>query len=501
MAVNQHESSLRLTVKNDASKPLKQAADDLGRFEDAVKAGGTALDNHTGNIRDFGKAAQNVFKPLGDLGKQAVGKLTAAVEQLDGALEDTNANIGVTKNQIQSYKDAAAAVDAQIDAVQKLRDAEDARRTSESSNLAHLKDAEAEHLAAVRKSADAQIAGINEATQARRDELAAIDAQISAEQKLANARDKKLAKASKDIDESVAKQRELDVARSKAASDLAPFDAQIAKQRQLKEAADAELKARQSAHSQSVAERREILAQRKVLLDNARVEKTSYEQRKQRFADTRASIRAAMKAPGANLMALVTQDAANTRGSGANEAAFKAFSAENLGQRKALTAHLADLGKRIEAEKAAADAVKTTVDAHASEIARLNELRKPTADRVADIDKQIAAEEKAQARRRTIIDEQIAAQAQSAKVVKDLAKARDAIVPDVTKSDADIETVNKTVAAEKVASDARIKAQKDLTDAVTTESKERIAAANKELAELRKARTAENARVRAGIKA
>lgn len=151
MAINQHEVSLKIAAKNEASKTLKQAADDLGRFEDAIKAGGAALDGHTGDIRKFGEAAKNVFKPLPGIAKETVDKLTGALGELEAELRSVDEAMSLGDKNLGALKKTKAAIDAETEALNQRKaaqraadkDAADAAKARKDQIAAEVKDARA----------------------------------------------------------------------------------------------------------------------------------------------------------------------------------------------------------------------------------------------------------------------------------------------------------------------------------------------------------------------
>lgn len=494
MAGNTRETKLIISAKNEASKSLKDASGDLAYLEESVKAAANALDQHKGSPRQFSDAMKNAFNPLPKIAKDAVDKMTHSLRELDAELEEVDKNIGHNKEAVKSYQRAADAIQRQVDRVELLRKAESKRGLDAKNDLKTLKVAEATNQSAAKAAADAKIVDANRVRKVHRDELTGINKLIAAEERLQKARAKKIITASVRLDNSVTKTVGLTDARRKAAAGLKPFDTQIADRNAAKAAADADTKTRAAAIIQIKQERQAILDKRKAILDTAKAEKTAYAQRKQQMLADKQNV-----PKGMGVMARIERDAAINRAIMKNDADYKA----SRGTSKAAMSALPDtkaIDERIAAQNKLIAASKATSQAQSDEIKKIQALRKPTADRIAEIDKQIAAERKLQATTNRTIQDQTGKQIASARKTADLKARKATLQPIVDKADADIKAIKDGVSAEKAAADARIATQKLLTERLRKESAERLAIIRREMRELNAKKLAETSQVRAGTK-
>ena len=202
---------------------------------------------------------------------------------------------------------------------------------------------------------------------------------------------------------------------------------------------------------------------------------------------------------GMKLMDRAARDAAINRAIKKNDDDYKAY----RGTAKAGLSALPDtksINERIAAQNKLVIASKAASQAQTDEIKKIQALRKPAADRVADIDKQIAAERKLQATANKTIQDQTGKQIASARKTADLKARKATVEPVVARADAEVKAIKDGVTAEKNAADARIAAQKLLTDQIRNESAQRLAVIRAELRELNSKKMAETRQVRAGNK-
>lgn len=461
MAVNEHEASLKITAKNDASKPLKGAADDLAKFQDAVKTAGTLLDEHKGSPRAFAEAMKNAFKGIPAIADEAVGKISRAMSELDQALSDSDINIGITQKQVASYEKAAAAIREQVEATQALKDAETARYKAEKSALDHLKDAEAQVAAQSKAAAEARINEINQSVKAQRDLVEEIEAQIKAEQRLENARAKRSNKRQQEVLDLGIKRSELQAQRDAVEADV-----------------------RENARPQAIKEREarvsavegEISALGKL---REELRKTS----KQRHDEVRDAWKTNgvdySNDPAAKTKAIQDAKFAANKVVKDFDAQIEKVGAERVALMEASTA----LRKEIKGIQDGGDFGPTPG----------NDRLKALDAEIAELDKLIGRKEKSQS-----LDDKKSAEAK--KNIHGLSARRDAASPDVVRADAEIKAINDKAAAEKAAGEARIKAQQKLTEDTKTETSKRLTILNKEIADQRKAYRAESANLRSGSK-
>lgn len=151
MAINQHEVSLKIAAKNEASKTLKQASDDIERFEDAVHAAGTAISGHQGEIRKFGQAAANAFKPLAGIAKDTVDKLTASLGELEAEMRSVDQSVSFSDENINVLKATKAAIEAETKAIEEKKVAQKALNDAEKETHKQRKDRIADELSAAKK--------------------------------------------------------------------------------------------------------------------------------------------------------------------------------------------------------------------------------------------------------------------------------------------------------------------------------------------------------------
>lgn len=468
MAGNEKEVSLKISAQNNASKELNSARDDMEKFQDAVKAAGTALDGHKGSPREFARAMKNAFEPLPNIAKETVGKLAASLKALDDAIADNAKNISLTQAQVKGYEEAAEAANKHAAAHRELQAEERARVSQARKDLSDLRAAERASLDEARKAAANKVKALNEASAASREALDVIESQIKAEERLAKSREKRTAVRNSEVQ-----------------------DAQTAREALGAERAAVEAEIRNNGRAKAIQDRK---GQVDAIEAEIRALKAHRDQIRTAFYNKEdggesARIRDSWMKNGVDYS---NDPVAKTKA--IMEARFAQVEAE-----KRIDAQIAEMSKKI-----SEDLIPRSAQLR-KEIAALNngEDVGPTPDserltaienEIKAIDKLIAAKAKSQAK-----DDE--ANAKAAAKLDALRARRDEAAAPVDQVDREIAEIRDGVKAQETAAEQRIAAQKELTDQTEKEVAERLKAMAAEAAVLKQNSKDASAALRGGKRA